>query len=341
MDVLVRVRGRAGAKQILTQDERSAIERAVEQQGQKKKDRRAENQSKHECNVRDLFTGDNKIAAMGLDAYLFRGVDEADRLETLRVRHDNPVEQIRKEFETHGTDDDRHWFNYVYRGKAEPETLLLERNNMFGYSCDGGERDAGRTGETLADFCEKTHARLAQLRKEHVLALRLYTTPAFRSLNNPLRTFKQLENGDLVEPLTMSAEHKFPTTIFYIAEAIKMLRALDSKKKIKATLWRGMGGVNLPDEFCNNGGTEMAPMSTTRDVRVAVRYAQQGERSVLFKIVVESFMQLGAQLSWISVFPREEEILFPPLTHLKVLAGPEVLAGTPFTIIMVEPHLGA
>lgn len=67
--------------------------------------------------------------------------------------------------------------------------------------------------------------------------------------------------------------------------------------------------------FRNKGGSEYAPMSTTSDVRVALQYAQS-ERSLLFKIKTASFLQRGADLDYLSAFPGEHEILFPPLTHL-------------------------
>ena len=40
-------------------------------------------------------------------------------------------------------------------------------------------------GGSFRDFCEHLCAREAELREEHVLALRLYTTACHKSLNTP------------------------------------------------------------------------------------------------------------------------------------------------------------
>ena len=69
-------------------------------------------------------------------------------------------------------------------------------------------------------------------------------------------------------------------------------------------------------KFGRKGGTELAPMSTTTDLQVAAKYARSGT-SLLFKITLDNFMQYGAELKWLSAFPNEEEVLYPPLTYLQ------------------------
>jgi hypothetical protein len=81
------------------------------------------------------------------------------------------------------------------------------------------------------------------------------------------------------------------------------------------TLWRGMRNLKVADRFMEEGGTELAFMSTTTAVEVAVRYSLS-ERSLLFKILVPSFMATGADIQWLSAFPGEAEMLYPPLTYL-------------------------
>ena len=39
--------------------------------------------------------------------------------------------------------------------------------------------------------------------------------------------------------------------------------------------------------------------------------------SLLFKIVAPNFMSIGAELQWLSAFPTEAEMLYPPLTYLQ------------------------
>ena len=92
------------------------------------------------------------------------------------------------------------------------------------------------------------------------------------------------------------------------------------------------------------GGTELAFMSTTLDLDVAVRYCLS-PKSLLFKLVSPGFMTTGADVRWISAFPGEAEILYPPLTYLKpsgrketikVKRGDEELS---FTVVEVYPQL--
>ena len=72
--------------------------------------------------------------------------------------------------------------------------------------------------------------------------------------------------------------------------------------------FRGMRNMELPAAFLAEGGTEYAPMSTTTDLNVAVRYALS-RRSVLFRLRAPSFMQAGADLGFVSAFPAEAEML--------------------------------
>ena len=83
-------------------------------------------------------------------------------------------------------------------------------------------------------------------------------------------------------------------------------------------LWRGMKNVEVKEEFMQerHGGTEVAPMSTTTSLRVALEYCA-GPRPLLFRVKPTSFFSSGAQLAFLSCFPEEAETLFPPLTYLR------------------------
>ena len=83
-------------------------------------------------------------------------------------------------------------------------------------------------------------------------------------------------------------------------------------------------------------------MSATTSLAVAARYAFS-EKSLLFLLKIPSFMQYGAQLRWISAFPGEEEVLFPPLTYLQPTSHDRTeqveVGGCVFHVVEVEPHL--
>ena len=41
------------------------------------------------------------------------------------------------------------------------------------------------------------------------------------------------------------------------------------------------------------------------------------EKRLLFKVATRSFMDQGDDLQYLSAFPGEREVLYPPLTHLR------------------------
>lgn len=193
-------------------------------------------------------------------------------------------------------------------------------------------------GMTLDDFCQHEIARKAGLSRVHVAALRLYTTSLFKYINNPLR--EQAEYFDKNIP------HPLPQTVAYINEAVKKLRAtsaLDQSSTTRRDLWRGMKNLSMDNAFLENrsGGTELGAMSTTTEIGVAAKYSQS-DHALLLKLKVNNFMQVGASLSWLSAFPEEEEVLYPPLTYLQptgLVQEVKVASGT-FQIVEVEPHIG-
>lgn len=75
-------------------------------------------------------------------------------------------------------------------------------------------------------------------------------------------------------------------------------------------------------EFMERGGTESGLMSTTSDRDVAEAFATRADEngvpqySLLFKVVVDHFLHCGADVSFLSCFPEENEWLFPPNTYL-------------------------
>ena len=92
-------------------------------------------------------------------------------------------------------------------------------------------------------------------------------------------------------------------------------------------LWRGMRGLMPSDKFLKHGGCEIAPMSTTKELSIAVRYATAADNeaipseltaslrlekrrktALLFRLRIESIMEVGADLSFLSAFPHEEEV---------------------------------
>ena len=75
-----------------------------------------------------------------------------------------------------------------------------------------------------------------------------------------------------------------------------------------------------PNEYNVRGGVEFAFMSTTPKREVAMEYAGKGadhQTSIVFEIKM-GMIDRGADISWLSQYPHEEERLFPPLTALSI-----------------------
>lgn len=154
-----------------------------------------------------------------------------------------------------------------------------------------GIRDLNNAGKRLADFVNHPTAKEYKLREEHIAALRIYTTSAFRFINNLLRNNN---SGNEKERKT----HPFPVTVSLIDDAIKRLRA-STAKSFEANssstcsseveennctyLWRGIKNMKISEEFIKGGkgGTELGLMSTTRDLKIAVEYSKGFEGNAL------------------------------------------------------------
>ena len=96
-------------------------------------------------------------------------------------------------------------------------------------------------------------------------------------------------------------------------------------------VYRGLGDLGLPKEFLEQdrfgvrGGVELGLMSTTQDQRVATQYAGT-KMPTVFKIGVGA-VDRGAPIKFLSQYPLEEEILYPPMSYLEVTGETRMEAG--------------
>jgi len=285
----------------LTWNEYDIIENAVRESS--KSSSEFFNETKFSSNLNELLTGAPKTAALGLDAFMGQSMALPDNIDG--------VAAIEKEIARNGTDSDKKWLNYIL---YEPASNVQD---------DWGFRDEGHNGLYLETFYQHPNSRTAGLSRAHVLALRLYTSRFYLSLNNPLRKFKRDGNGDLIHPLSMEAPHQFPISIAFIDDGIRRLRSVEAEENKKngvgskeVILWRGMRDTKSSDEFLRSGGVEVSLMSTTNSLEIALQYATKGKANTIFRIVTSTFMDRGANISFLSTYPSEEEYLYPPLTFL-------------------------
>jgi hypothetical protein len=213
-----------------------------------------------------------------------------------------------------------------------------------------GIRDEGRPPTNLEDFMTMPQAIKAKLSRAQVIALRLYTTLIYSYINEPLR-HKEFYRTFADQP--NQPRHPLSAVVWYIFTGLKQLReVVDMKQGEHIVLWRGMKNVScVPSTFMENGGAEPAPMSTSRDMIVALNYGTEGSSmngSVLFKIVVRNDLEMGADIQWLSAFPQEAEVLYPPLAllipskkEIKVLDGGGGVSSRSINIIEMSANLSS
>ena len=122
----------------------------------------------------------------------------------------------------------------------------------------------------------------------------------------------------------------YATTLHAINSAIVKLSKLTMATKV----YRGVSGGILPEEarkpdsFGVRGGVEAAFMSTSMDLKAALFYARGGAQGqtgegvrpgIVFEFQ-QGLVNRGADVSWLSQFPGEKEILFAPLTGMSMHA---------------------
>ena len=119
-----------------------------------------------------IRTGNAKDAiTSGLSFYLGMNADD------LKERELSALQSIQKEFADHGTEEDKECLEYILYQKAGSSDKKFPN----------GIRDKGRRGEQIIHFLNEGRSQVCRLDMQHVLALRLYTSAAFKSLNQPLR----------------------------------------------------------------------------------------------------------------------------------------------------------
>ena len=312
--------------------------------------------SRFASDAESLQLGQMKDAALGVAAYLCVDEEELNALLSERIEGQpgtGGLPALRREFEAHGTEVDRLCMRYVLDGEAGSCDVVFPNGNLMLDCNESGAVHAGRlfsgssgkgddatpTGERgwrLADFAQHPKAKLARLSLAETAALRLYTTAAYQSINAPLRDLARRKRD---EP------HPLPVTVMLISKGVSKLKAVGAsgeEANMAVELYRGIRNRELPKDFLQRGGSELAPMSTTSDIGVALSYSASSQ-GVLFRLRTHSSMERGADLTFLSAFPGERECLFPPLTYLQPAKPAKTesvhLGGATFIVVEVEPKM--
>ena len=164
----------------------------------------------------------------------------------------------------------------------------------------------------------------SELIKEELCGGRLYTGPMYTKYNTVLRA--KSRDKYLVElAASLTLGNDYVTTIHACNSCVLKLSKLTKAGKV----WRGIKGAKLPKTFwvANDmgvrGGIEYGFSSTSTDKAQALEYAtggdrQEGDASTIFEMQM-GMVDRGADLTWLSQYPHEREVLLPPLTGLEAL----------------------
>jgi hypothetical protein len=193
------------------------------------------------------------------------------------------------------------------------------------------------------------------LTREEVLAVRLYTGPGYAPINGWLREVGNLpkpppegfvsweawtpERGGMTpeqarRDAALDRNTSFGATVGHLTSAIRKIAAASTKQESERCLYRGLKGKLepqfwMPDGFGIVCATDTAFMSTSTDEATALFYVtkkedgQKERLGLLWELQAgeedDTGLHVGANVEMLSQFAHEKEILFPPLTMLRVL----------------------
>ena len=254
------------------------------------------------------------------------------------------LQAIIEEIEQNGSEEGRECRDYVLYEEAGSDNTPFQNGWKLDCDPDTGEllesrqiddptTPSGKRGMRFADFMALAIVGFCQLTEAEVFALRFYTTAGFKGINWPLRDQNRR---------SQKQPHRLAVLVFVLAGAIKKLRAWAANAEgaqRRVDLFRGMSNRKIFEEFMTAGGTELAPMSTTAELKVALQYSQGPADTIntLLWLRTENFMDRGVDLEWLSAFPHEKEYLYPPLSYLKpIQKEPTVLQIGSSTYQIVE-----
>ena len=222
----------------------------------------------------------------------------------------NPKEETRGRFRDHGleTYPERKDFRELYPDWCRAIRPIDEMMDVMETECNARLRHEGHT----------------ELIREELVGGRLYTGPLYAKYNAVLRA----KSGDawLVEQCKLlTLGNSYTTTIHAINSCVIKLSKLTKAVKV----WRGIKDAKLPKSFwvANSmgvrGGIEYGFSSTTTDKEQALHYAGAEDAhahhlSTVFEMQM-GMVDRGADLTWLSQYPHEREVLLPPLTGLEAL----------------------
>jgi hypothetical protein len=253
----------------------------------------------------DKFQGELKLGSYaefhdGVDGIIGEDIPDEQALQAIHdgiVRDGNP-------------DEDRYNLWYVQHCAAVEQANYDEKGVQRSHD---KMLDAGHGGMRLQDFVDACNRKLQQagstklLTAAHVLSLRLYTCSTFRRMNRSLRGFMPRVDGQI--PLRAC-----------IQGARKGILRFQVVPRSPASSFRGVKGFLAAKFGAERMGMDYAFLSTSVTQGIAKEFAGSAAKTVLFEVEFVATCP-GADISMLSLFPGEKEVLFAPCTGLNLRDG--------------------
>ncbi len=215
--------------------------------------------------------------------------------------------------------------NYKVRTQARNEWLYVvgdENGNQV--DPPASDTEHGRVIRPIDELLQNPLAKEAKLVREEMIAIVMYTGPAFVLYNAVLRQFPAE-----IYQVFKDGNNLFPTTIFVLVSAInKLSRCMNIPPG--TLLYRGLGGtLEFPDSFSRADPKRTTPivlgfleygfMSTSADKSVAVQYSgvKEGMPKACIMQIHPNAVDRGADISKFSQYPGEKEFLFVPYSFIQ------------------------
>ena len=266
-------------------------------------------QTVHEANSKYAEDPTTFTGSYGSEEHFFQGLDEFNGCPD----GSNVEMQMKKEFQDTSAFTTSNYGGIKTDLKTEWEFIVAPHPDSTypgeqGLTKADGTRHPGRVRNSLEHYMKLDITLRAGLVRVEVIALRLYTGPAYMWLNKVLRAGGRAA--------AKPGACNFPATISALNSAIKKLARVTPLPATRK-LYRGLAGMALPAEvLVRKHFVELAFSSATTDKAVALSYAGC-DRASVFEIEL-GYIDRGADISAFSQYPEEREHVIPPLSHFEI-----------------------